>query len=276
MPVSQLLCEGSNNSPDVRLLGKLLAGVCEVKSQGDKYSMGTKINARREIFGQTVYGILDGDFVNQWKHPENQPIEWTSGDRRTHFGWRWERKEIENYLIDPIVVKHALKENAPDMMQYEKALEKARDQISIYQAARIALSANRPRLKNLSSYFGRNRGKEKYPFPENLNNESCQTGIKKNVIEHHTTQIIEEAKVLESFEVYKAECEPNGDRYQYYLQAYAGKDLYWAMDNWFKENGFIGAMAFREKTLTGIQRSIDDIAQWLPEWNALRERINAI
>lgn len=61
MPVAQLLCEGGNNSPDVRLLSKLLSGICEIKPLGGKYGMGAKIIARREAFGQnSVYGILDG------------------------------------------------------------------------------------------------------------------------------------------------------------------------------------------------------------------------
>ncbi len=159
MPVSQLLCEGENNSPDVRVLSKLLSGLCEIKPNGGKYGMGVKIIARREVLGKTsVFGILDGDFLKDWQEPENRPAEWKSGNLE-HFGWRWERKEIENYLIDPVVVEKALKNENIDMTGYRTALEDARDRISDYQAAGTALSANRIDFRPLPSSFGKERGK---------------------------------------------------------------------------------------------------------------------
>ncbi|MBF0428401.1 MAG: hypothetical protein HQL94_05715 [Magnetococcales bacterium] len=47
MPVNVLLCEGGAGSPDVRVLGKLLGGVCEIRPEGGKYGMGQKIIAKR-------------------------------------------------------------------------------------------------------------------------------------------------------------------------------------------------------------------------------------
>jgi hypothetical protein len=47
----------------------------------------------------------------------------------------------------------------------------------------------------------------------------------------------------------------------------------WAMNDWLAANGFIGALAFREKIVSGIQRSTEDISTWLPEWGILRTLI---
>lgn len=70
--------------------------------------MGDRIIARREAIGRhDVFGILDRDFVRQWEEPSDSPIEWTNLDRTIRFGWRWERKEIENHLVDPVVVDRA-------------------------------------------------------------------------------------------------------------------------------------------------------------------------
>jgi hypothetical protein len=55
-------------------------------------------------------------------------------------GWYWERKEIENYLIDPKVVKWALGDKAPPIDKYQTALDKAARKIASYTAAIIALS----------------------------------------------------------------------------------------------------------------------------------------
>jgi hypothetical protein len=77
VPVSQVLCEGGNNSPDVLVLRKLLTGRCTVLALGTKYGMGARIVARREASGRDdVFGILDGDYVRVWKQPVNQPVEW--------------------------------------------------------------------------------------------------------------------------------------------------------------------------------------------------------
>jgi hypothetical protein len=94
----------------------------------------------------TVFGILDGDFVSDWEAPQNQPKIWMSSGGQ-QLGWRWERKEIENYLIDPKIVSKALQEQAPP--NYTKMLSKAADLIWRYQAARTALANCRKRFKEL-------------------------------------------------------------------------------------------------------------------------------
>ncbi|MBF0235902.1 MAG: hypothetical protein HQK65_23145 [Desulfamplus sp.] len=277
MPVAQLLCEGGNNSPDVRVLSKLLSGICEIKPLGGKYGMGAKIIARREAFGQnSVYGILDGDFLKDWVIPSDHPKEWKRNDGAIHFGWRWERKEIENYLIDPIVVERALGENLPDIHQYRTELELAKENISIYQAARTALSANRIRFRDVPSAFGPKRGKEKHPFPDVLDKDGCAAGIREIIDQHQENQLVPLEDVTSSFEALLLECVNGGIRNQHYLHAFAGKDLFWSMNQWFIDNGFKGAWVFREKVLSGIQKTTDDISTWLPEWDELRDAINSI
>lgn len=276
MPVNVLLCEGGVSSPDVRVIGKLLTGLlCTVMSAGGKYGMGQKIIAKRDTLGNVVSGILDGDFLEAWKCPEGKPRVWESGEGIfPPLGWRWERKEIENYLIDPNIVAKSLGDQAPNQDSYLQALESARDRIADYQAARTALSASRKRFRNLPSCFGPERGKEKHPFPNDLDEGHCRDGIKMTVASHKANQQVQETDVLVCFEKFLQECQPQGIRYRHYLHAFAGKDLFLAMDDWFKGNGTPGgAQAFREKILTGIQRTTEDISTWLPEWAQLRQQI---
>jgi hypothetical protein len=276
MPVAQILCEGGNNSPDVRLLSRLLAGICEVKPLGGKYGMGTRILVRREVLGPgSVYGILDGDFVKEWSEPRGKPREWKSGDG-IFFGWRWERKEIENYLIDPMVVEKALGAEAPDISEYCKALESAASRIAVYQAARIALSMHRPRFKDMPSGFGPVRGKEKHPFPEELDKIACEVGIRAIVARHQEIQMVSLEDIERSFESLVPQCEGGGERNRHYLHAFAGKDLFWSMNQWFSHEGYGGAWVFREKVLSGIQKTADDIASWLPEWSVLKNMVSEL
>src|SRR5437773_741494 len=101
MSVSLLICEGSANSPDARALNRILPGLGAIQPLGGKYGMGDRIKARRDSLGhQTVYGLLDGDFVRDWNAPIRRPKDWIVDSGQTFLGWRWERKEIENYLID--------------------------------------------------------------------------------------------------------------------------------------------------------------------------------
>ena len=275
-PVTILLCEGGPNSPDVRVLLTLLNGLCRVRPMGGKYGMGERILALREASGgkETVCGILDGDFVSEWSGTGDEPQKWevsrVSG--RVSLGWRWARKEIENYLIDPSVVEKTVRDIV-DHSAYHEALHDAKDRIALYQAARMALSDCRIRFQPLPNSFGNTRGIEKHTFPDLFDEESCIQGIETAVREHHTSQTIDCHRVKELYQKYKSECIPNGIRNQHFLHAFAGKDLLWAMNDWLSHNRLIGALAFREKILTGIRATQADIASWIPEWNELKKTI---
>ncbi|MBF0460171.1 MAG: hypothetical protein HQL87_02130 [Magnetococcales bacterium] len=275
MSVNLLLCEGGSGSPDVRLLGKLLGGVCMVKPMGGKYGMGNRVKAHRDVLGSNaVSGLLDGDFLPDWQEPQGISPVWTADGGKTSLGWRWERKEIENYLLDPIVVARALGEQSPDPVCYRRALESARDTIAVYQAARIALSASRLRFEELPSSFGPARGKDAHCFPEQLDEVSCRCGIAEIVANHHQMASIPEEDVLNAFQIHLLECRPGGNRYKNYLFGFSGKDLFFALEGWFKESGFAHPNFFREKVLKGIENTTDDIADWLPEWKALQQLVS--
>ncbi|MDQ1354927.1 MAG: hypothetical protein QG657_5236 [Acidobacteriota bacterium] len=275
MPVSVLFCEGGPNSPDIRVLSKLLSGLCLIKDSGGKYGMGDRIITWREAREKRnsldiCCGLLDGDFIADWETPKNEPYRWESSDKKIHFGWRWERKEIENYLIDPVVVEKSLVKKSFDIVAYKQALIRARNLIAIYQAARTALSTNRSRFNPLASAFGKECGREKHLFPAALDEESCKKGILENIDKYRKTQSVDEKSVLNSFEMYKSECLEGGQRFNDFLHAFSGKDLLWGMNDWLAANGFTGVLAFREKIVSGIQRSTEDISTWLPEWGKLR------
>ncbi|MCX7044150.1 MAG: hypothetical protein NTX50_01520 [Candidatus Sumerlaeota bacterium] len=277
MPVSLLFCEGGPKSPDIRVLNKLLVGI-QVQGKGGKYRMGDRVLARRDADppnANAVWGILDGDFIKDWAIPTNRPRPWHSSEGHD-FGWRWERKEIENYLIDPDVVQNALPLNALNVAAYKRALEAARDSLCLYQAARTALSANRRRFRDLESSFGKEKGKQNHRFPERLDEASCLAGIREAVAYHQTAQIVQPENVIDSFQRYKGECQTGGMRYQSFMHSFAGKDLLWMMRDWFSQNGFKSPWVFLEMILHGIRQTADDIANWLPEWKELKEIIFSI
>ncbi len=280
MPVDLLLCEGGPNSPDVRVFTKLLAGRCLVLPQGGKYSMGSKVIARREALGrQTVFGLLDGDFVEPWQQPTDHPRAWTNSDGRIHFGWRWERKEIENYLLDPDVVIPALSllgsDAAPAGNLYRTMLEEARDRLGPYQAARTTPASSRVRFVDLPSCFGKARGRQRHPFPDSLDEPSCRTGLRLTVDRHAKSQTIDCDDVEQKFTSFLPEFLQGGARHASFLYAFSGKDLLLSIDAKLRELGFPSAQVFLERVLIGIERMTDDIGDWVPEWRELQRLVEA-
>lgn len=47
----------------------------------------------------------------------------------------------------------------------------------------------------------------------------------------------------------------------------------WSINDWLTASGFVGAFAFREKIVSGIQQTTEGISTWLPEWGKLRTAI---
>lgn len=267
MPVAVLVCEGGPQSPDVRTLSKILAGLCEVRPFGSKYGMGDRIKGMRQHLGPVVFGILDGDFQDLDQPAAGRPRDWIVEGQV--FGWRWERKEIENYLLDPDVVSHALGMAAPPHATYEQLLDSARRRIAIYEAARTCLGLLQKQYRPLATSFGRPRGADNHKFPDALDEPSCRTELERTLREHESSL----ASGSQRFESLLGECSPNGSRFAGFLSYFAGKDLMWAIDQPLRQLGFNGCGVLRERILLGIEATLDSAETWLPEWRALREAV---
>jgi hypothetical protein len=273
MPVNVLLCEGVYQSPDRIILSRLLKGHCQIMPIGSKRNMLNQIEVRRRESRSKIYGLQDRDFVKDWTIPNNQPKTWKHRGTHQLLGWYWERKEVENYLVDPEVVSNALGNKMPK--NYLTLLEQASDKIWRYQAARTALSNCYKHFQALEISFGKKRGKENYPFPEYFTDAAIRLGLKETVDSHRAkNKLVEKNEVLETYQTLLPEFDRGGIRRQYFLHTFSGKDLLWAMDDALKSLG--GAINFRERVLVGIEESSEDIGTWLPEWQALRQIIQNV
>jgi hypothetical protein len=127
------------------------------------------------------------------------------------------------------VVSKALGNQKPP--NYEKILEDAADKIWRYQAARTALSSCRKYFRPLQTAFGKARGKENHPFPEDFADSACRYGIN-NTVDLHLSknQFIDKQEVFYKYQTLLPEFDINGIRRQYFLSSFSGKDLLWAMD----------------------------------------------
>jgi hypothetical protein len=229
--------------------------------------MGDRIKGMRQHLGPAVFGVLDGDFQDFDQPLAGCPRDWTVEGQM--FGWRWERKEIENYLLDPDVVSHALGTAAPPDATYGQVLDAARRQVATYEAARTCLGLLQKRYRPLATSFGRPRGADNHKFPDAMDESFCRTELERTLREHGSSLVLD----TQRFDSLLAECGPEGPRFAGFLSYFAGKDLMWAIDEPLRHLGFNGCGAFRERILLGIEATLDSVDTWMPEWRSLRDAV---
>lgn len=272
MSINVLYCEGNSKSIDILVIRQLIPRDCTIRPIGGKnYGFEEKIISDRAI-NPLLAGLRDRDFDCCDFTPNNMPSEWLYNNVK--IGWLWERKEIENYLLDPEIVQRALGKKAPPIAQYKAALIKAAENIAAYTAARTALSCYR--FKNC---WGEevSKGKTHY-FPQlsRLGQDKCRDKIAEIVRTNKGDRIVESRNVLDKFDKLLPSCRPGGFRFENFLTFFAGKDLLYMMKDKLQEFGFsdkdsIGQ--FLERVIKGIEASPEDVWTWLPEWQKLRDLV---
>lgn len=199
MPVNQLYCEGGPKSPDIRVLVAVLAGVCMITPSGGKYGFGGKVRtSRRNLTNSVIAGLRDRDFEQDDATPTSNPRPWRVENEKVWLGWFWERAEIENYLLDPVVVQRSLGPKAPEAEAYRAALQMSAEAIADYTAARTALSLSRVRFRPLDNCWGPERGGDRHKFPDQRQEKDCRDAIS-NIVSQYT-QSIREQDILEQFD----------------------------------------------------------------------------
>lgn len=129
--------------PDVRVISAIVPPGCVVRPIGSKQGLALRILGGKDVRpGSAIAGLRDRDFDDDDSLSTGNPRNWfiINAAKQISLGWYWERKEIENYLIDPKVVKRSLGDNAPPASDYRLALQQSADKIAVYTAARITLS----------------------------------------------------------------------------------------------------------------------------------------
>ena len=215
---------------------------------------------------------------HQLENPETGILQ--TGVSKYPYRWYWERKEIENYLVDPKIVKRALRDNAPPASEYRAALQQSAEKIAAYTAARITLSVYLSfRPSPPSNSWGEERDKrEGYRFPKDkgLTEINCKAELN-NIIKQYEQRLgSPKRNPKEEFERLLPTCKPGGSRFQNqnFLTFFAGKDLLYGMRSELSRFGFESPVMFRDSILKGIEETGEDVWTWLPEWHSLRELLS--
>ncbi len=272
MPVSVLLCEGEDNSPDVRLLHAILRGTgVQVEPSGGKDGFVGLIRSRRRQ-SPGVCGIIDGDFPRNpgtWTEPVDPgPRGWTmrDGEKELVLGWMWRRKEVENYLLDPDVLARALRWDPEMKSRYTKQLERVFDALGHVTAARIALTCCAPRRNRLETQVRLDATKD----------ELAQE-LQAKADAYTELARLDKDKLLQAFERHVPDCVGGGRFRQHAIEVFAGKNIRAKIQNTpgFNFDPVLKKpLALEERVLDALEHDAEPHA-WLPEWAALRSAVEA-
>ncbi len=255
----------------MRLYHLLLKDVVTVTPMGTKWGMHERIQLLRKEAGQRCFGLCDRDFDHELDTPGETPKTWKVNQNGTmvHIGWKPERKEIENYLIDARVVARALEaRNKPlDLPRYQAALEAAARSLSFYTAARVVLDVSRKDFRYPDTHWrDEDQGNSGWQVPSTRDKQSCLDKLRGLIARPANAH----EQIEERYEQYVEEC-TSGLRSTHFLTYFAGKDLLYAMGDDLDAMG-LHAGNLIERVLKGIERS-QKVWEWLPEWSNLRTEV---
>lgn len=278
MPVSRLLCEGVESGSDAILLTALIGSLrVTIRPVGAKYGLGERILAMREVQSSpiTIAAIRDCDF--DFDPPdENMPGVWqiAPNNQRVWLGWHWTRVELENYLIDPIVVAHALSLDPEQIARYREGLAAAVAHLADYTAARYTLSRSRSRGAPMANRWGVSAGLKDHVLPPQLDDVACRAGLAECLMRYRE-RLPDEPQVLATYEQARMIYNPVGPRGQRPEIYYSGKDLLCVLGPTLGRMGLGEPGTFRRRMLNAIHNSIEPVWDWLPEWQALHRLLQS-
>jgi hypothetical protein len=267
VPVNILYCEGSPQGLDIRIISQLAPKNCLVKAIGGKTSNFMESILADRAINPNLAGLVDRDFDCDPPAVCQQSLPYFH--KNSQVGWSWERKEIENYLLDPTVVQQALGNKRFTAADYQSALDRAIEKLRIYTAARTALTCYS--FKNFWGDSVQDFAAD-YRIPSDLSQATCTTKIEEIVRQSSKERIVQPADVLAKFQQLLPEFRTGGDRLNHPLIFFSGKDILYMMRQELIDWDFDAKQpikAFQELIINRMERA-DNVWEWLPEWNHLR------
>jgi hypothetical protein len=267
MPVTRLYVEGAL---DQRVIVQVLAGQAAVEARGTKHDLHHIVRRELEEGKSGIAYLRDRDFDTE---PPGVATASVSVDRVINssiLGYRWQRTELENYLLEPPVVAAAL---GLDLTEFSVEIAKAASTLLVYTAARWTLGQLRARTRsitNINTRPGSLSGKV-FPLPASFA-ESDVIRWLETMVSDVTTAVAREfnvAAVKQHFESYKVVIA--GKSGPDLLVWYSGKDLFGVLAAYFKTRGIDNSSDAMERVVAWLETpgGVAEAMNLLPEWRSL-------
>lgn len=256
---ARLLCEGDERSPDAPLARAILRGVpVTVVPVG---SRGALLAAADD----DTRALRDGDFPDDpagWA-PLPGVGAWDEGGRR--IGWRWRRKEVENYLVDPEVLARVYGWDAARRRAYDALLGAAIDACAERTAARMALLGLVPRFER----------RVVRPFDPVLAGDALVAELRDRHRRARQAPARSEDALVARFHALLPLCLPGGPCHHPWV--IAGKDLAGAFARIRGAREAFPALLDTRRLAADVIAAVERAEAphgWLPEWAALRAEVD--
>lgn len=271
MPLSLLLVEGEDQSADARLVREVLRGLpLTVRPSGGKDGFPNLVQNLRRV-GDTTAGLCDGDFPRapaSWE-PSDDAEEWSYNRQGApvRLGWRWRRKEIESYLLDPDVLQRTWGWSPAQRAAYVAHLEAVLDKLGPATAARVALTVCVSRRERLETRVD-----------VHMSEVALEQLLRQRAAQYNEAATLDEQRLLQTYRDTLPACAPGGRFRAAGLRFFAGKDICALLCQ-------RAGVRQLHPSLGDVRDLADDVIDamgrdpaphtWLPEWAALRAAVEA-
>lgn len=258
MPVSSLYVEGKADERILIATLSLLPNNPNIQRKGFKDDLPHLVRRDRQTPpGLAVVYLRDRDFDTEPVFPTPSQPEPILSDGIVH-GYRWQRHEIESYLLTPSLVEEAF---GVPVAQTHQSLSEAAAIIRNYQAARWTIGQARARCRAVGSLGTRFPKAKEFQLPADLSEDSVREWIEEStadVLAGHSAAL-GPAAISAMFSAYQAKL--NTQNPDEILLWYSPKDLLAAMSAW--------------RALPSINAATpadfcDKLTRWLVRGNGLR------
>lgn len=256
--MKSLRCEGDQRSPDVQVLRCILRDlpidIIPALSRGALL---------QETDGAA---IRDGDYPTSlldWT-PDPTPRPWRAAEAWR--GWMWRRKEIENYLLDPVVLSRTFAWQPERVARYEALLVELLDAVAERTAARMA-------LVGLLPLFERRVVK---PFDPILSGDALEDALRERHRRATYPTRFDEDALIARFRALRPLCMRGGPGYHPWVMA--GKDLMGAIARVRGIRERFPELVVPDALMRAVVAALQadpSCAAWLPEWAGLRREVAA-
>lgn len=276
MPISHLYVEGEIDAVLMNRVVSLMDAPPVVTREGSKNSLRPKVIAERSRPGglKNVYYLRDRDFDFDVVPGSTEPQQESSANF-DRVGWHWSRHEIENYLLEPRIVKNILPGKTLEEISDE--IVKAAVSIREYAVARWTLGSARrvlpPHYELSTRPFGKRDNEIKVP---SWSVDSCREWVSTSTADYlsKVEGSLGAEEIQERYELYqKLFNSSSGTDITWVLYMYPGKDLFASAESWFKSLGFVGAGSMRALIVDWIASNPEQAVSYLPEWAAMLEEL---
>jgi hypothetical protein len=267
MPVTQLYVEGSL---DQRVLTQVLAGQIAVASRGTKDDLHHIVRRELDEGKSGIAYLRDRDFDTEPPASTTGAVDVDRSIKGVVLGYRWERTELENYLLEPPLVTAALR---LDLAEFSAEMTKAAATLHVYTAGRWTLGQLRARTRGITSVRTRpdSLSGKAFPLPKSFAEADVVSWLNTTItrVSGAVAKEFDVPAIRSQFESYKTVL--SGKLGAEILRWYSGKDLFGLLAHYFQSKGINNPAEAMERVVVWLEtpNGMTMALGYLPDWKNL-------